>query len=85
MIKEISVDFDLVNSECENFEKASKLKDDKLIDLEKSYQEIFIAYEKLLDQNDVLLKEKNALTDRIFRLEIYIADFEKIKEGIILH
>ena len=85
MIKEISVDFDMVNIECENFEKASKLKDDKLIDLEKAYQEISTAYEQLFVQNDVLSKEKIVLNDRIIKLEKYAADFENYKKGKILH
>lgn len=81
LIKEISVDFDLVNSECENFEKASKLKDDKLIDLEKAFQEINTDYDKLLVQNDVLLKQKNDLINRIVKLENYVADLENIKKS----
>lgn len=74
----------MVNNECENFEKTSKLKEDKLLDLENAYQDLYTAYDKLFVQNEAFSKEKTDLIDKIHKLEHYISELENMKESKIL-
>lgn len=70
-----------MNNEYENFEKTTKLKEDKLYDLENAYQDLYTAYDKLLVQNETLSREKTDMNEKILKLEHYISDLEILKEG----